>query len=308
MSTTQASGQFQAEVAMTLFAYGRPSDLLRGVVSSDLLYGSRRGEFSGSSIDDLHLWVITKRADPSKSLEPGDPERVLPTGPVLDLETVREAAKGLLVRELGINFPVRLRPLDYLDNPTRAASERVIAFPFWGVVEINKIASILGGKDQVGLESVNSRESINYFRSNQPSERFDGTSRFGFRVLPDTSRGHIKYLPKDFPEAEKNLALDHDLITFYAWRRLRYAFDAKVDPMRAMGVNPLGSNFRLSELQELFEVSLGEELQRDAFRRAMLEQRNPFIEESGETDSSRQGKPAKVYRLKDWAEPERSRN
>jgi hypothetical protein len=97
-------------------------------------------------------------------------------------------------------------------------------------------------------------------------------------------------------------------MAFYAWRRLRYAFDAKVDPMRILGVNPLGQQFRLSELQELYEVSLGEELQRDAFRRAMLEQKRPFIEESGETDSSRQGKPAKVYRLKSWAEPKRSRN
>jgi hypothetical protein len=37
----------------------------------------------------------------------------------------------------------------------------------------------------------------------------------------------------------------------------------------------------------------------------MLEQTNPYIEESGTTDSSRQGKPAKVYRLKNWAEPGR---
>jgi hypothetical protein len=73
--------------------------------------------------------------------------------------------------------------------------------------------------------------------------------------------------------------------------------------MRELGVNPMGANFRLSELQQLYEVSLGEPLQRDAFRRAMLENKRPFIEESGETDSSRQGKPAKVYRLKSWARP-----
>jgi hypothetical protein len=140
-----------------------------------------------------------------------------------------------------------------------------------------------------------------------PKETFDGRSRFGYRVMPDSSRGHFKYLPKDY-QGRKILGLDHDLITFYAWRRLRYAFDSKVDPMRAMGLNPLGREFRLSDLQELYEVSLGKTQQRDAFRRQMLEQTNPYIEESGTTDSSRQGKPAKVYRLKSWAEPRRSRD
>jgi hypothetical protein len=153
---------------------------------------------------------------------------------------------------------------------------------------------------------VNSRGAIAQIRDRFSDERFDGTSLFGYRIMPDAERGHYKYLPEDF-QGKKILGLDHDLMVFYAWRRLRYAFDAKVDPMRAIGVNPLGDEFRLSELQELYEVSLGETLQRDAFRRAMLDQKRPFIEESGETDSSRQGKPAKVYHLKSWAVPKRSR-
>lgn len=304
MPQPQSNGRIQAEVVISLFTYARLEDLLNGVANSDLLYGA---DLNLTPAEGLNLWVVTKKIGPSQWVENSDPMRVLPTGPVSESQTVVEAAHSLLRNELGIDFPVKLRPLQYFDSPSRGGSERVIAFPFWGVVEISQIAKLLGGIDQVGLETVNSRQSIEDFLELNPSERFDGTSKFGYRVMPDAEREHSKYLPVDF-RGRKVLGLDHDVITFYAWRRLRYAFDPKVDPMRAIGVNPLGHEFRLSELQELYEVSLGEDLQRDAFRRAMLDQKRPFIEESGETDSSRQGKPAKVYRLKSWAEPRRSRN
>ena len=307
MAPNQTEGRFQAEVALTLFGYARPSDLLKGVVNSNLIYGQAGQDFFDGSDEDLHLWVITQKAEPNQRIEASDPERVLPTGPVSEFETVREAAKYLLTKQLGITEPVKLRSLDYLDNPDRAGSERKIAFPFWGVVDISKVAPYLGGTNQVGLQAVNSRGVIAELRDQFPDERFDGRSRFGYRVMPDSERGNYKYLPKDY-QGRKILGMDHDLITFYAWRRLRYAFNAKVDPMRVIGVNPLGKEFRLSDLQELYEVSLGKTQQRDAFRRLMLEQSEPFIEESGETDSSRQGKPAKVYRLKSWAEPRRSRD
>ena len=304
MAQAQSNGQIQAEVVLSLFTYAKLEDLLLGVVNSDLIYGA---DLIDSSDEDLHLWLITKKVGLSQWVDPMDPERVLPTGTVQDYETVAQAAQSLLIRELGIEFPVKLRSLQYFDNPARKGSERVIAFPFWGVVDISQVASLLGGKDQVGLQAVNSRGAIREMRERLSSEKFDGTSLFGYRIMPDAERGHYKYLPEDY-QGRKILGVDHDLMAFYAWRRLRYAFDAKVDPMRILGVNPLGHQFRLSELQELYEVSLGEELQRDAFRRAMLDQKRPFIEESGETDSSRQGKPAKVYRLKSWAEPKRSRN
>ena len=298
----QGNRHIQAEVVVSLFTYARLQDLLRGVVNSDLIRGA---DIYMDSDEGLGLWVITKKVGLSEWIDPSDPERVLPTGKVSDSETVREAAQGLLTRELGIEFPVKLRSLPFMDNPSRGGLERKIAFPFWGVVDITQIASILGGKDQVGLEAVNSRQAIQDIREQMSNERFDGTSHFGYRVIPDAVRGHYKYLPIDYRN-RKVLGIDHDQIVFYAWRRLRYAFDGKVDPMREIGINPMGPNFRLSELQELYEVSLGELLQRDAFRRAMLEQKRPFIEESGQTDSTRQGKPAKVYRLMSWAEPGRS--
>ena len=307
MAPNPTDGRFQAEVVLTLFGYARPSELLRGVVNSNLIYGQAGGDFLDGSDDDLHLWVITQKADPIQRIEVSDPERVLPTGPVSEFETVSEAAITLLTRQLGITDPVKLRSLDYLDNPSRAGSERTIAFPFWAVVDISKVAPFLGGTNQVGLQAVNSRGVIAELRDQFPKESFDGRSRFGYRVVPDSERGNFKYLPKDY-QGRKILGMDHDLITFYAWRRLRYAFNTKVDPMRALGLNPLGKEFRLSDLQELYEVSLGNTQQRDAFRRLMLEHTNPYIEESGETDSSRQGKPAKVYRLKSWAEPRRSRD
>lgn len=300
----QRKGLFQAEVVLNLFTYARPTELLSGQVNKDLLIGDYGDKLFGGSNDDLHLWVVTRNAPIELELDFSGPQRLLPTQPVSEADTVRQAALDLLEFGLGIYSPVKLRALDYLDSPSRAGSERVIAFPFWGVVDINEIAKVLGGSNQVGLEAVNSRGVLSELRDQFESERFDGRSRFGYRVIPDDSRGHQKYLPEQY-RGRKILALDHDLITFYAWRRLRYAFDAKVDPFRILGVNPLGREFRLSDLQDFYEVSLGEHIQRDAFRRAMLDQRRPFIEEIG-TDSSRQGKPAKVFRLHSWAEPSSS--
>jgi hypothetical protein len=108
VAQAQSNGQIQAEVVLSLFTYAKLEDLLLGVVNSDLIYGA---DLIDSSDEDLHLWLITKKVGLSQWVDPMDPERVLPTGTVQDYETVAQAAQSLVIRELGNEFPVKLRSL-----------------------------------------------------------------------------------------------------------------------------------------------------------------------------------------------------
>jgi hypothetical protein len=64
---------------------------------------------------------------------------------------------------------------------------------------------------------------------------------------------HIKHLTMDTPEG-RILGFDHDDMVFYAWRQLRRAFNSRLDPFRYLAINPLGDEFRISDLQEFQEV------------------------------------------------------
>jgi hypothetical protein len=134
-------------------------------------------------------------------------------------------------------------------------------------------------------------------RENGTLDSFDGVSRFGNRKMPDAKRkvGHDKTLTSQ-TKSGRILGLDHDDMVFYAWRQLRHAFDGRLDPFRYLGINPLGEEFRLSDLQEFTEVCRGERVQRDAFRRMMLAD-SSYLNSTGRTDSKRPGKPANLYSL-----------
>jgi hypothetical protein len=164
------------------------------------------------------------------------------------------------------------------------------------MVDFEHIRKYLGGREQIGLELVNSSHYMDVFEKEIGSlEQFDGVCRFGNRTMPSPSafRGHRKTLTTNLPEG-RILGLDHDDIVFYAWRKLRHAFSGRLDPFQFLGLNPLGSEFRLSELQDFTEVCRGERIQRDLFRRQMQSQET-FLLETGKTDRSRAGKPAKLY-------------
>jgi hypothetical protein len=115
--------------------------------------------------------------------------------------------------------------------------------------------------------------------------------------MPDAKQkvGHDKTLTSQ-TKSGRILGLDHDDMVFYAWRQLRHAFDGRLDPFRYLGINPLGEEFRLSDLQEFTEVCRGERVQRDAFRRMMLAD-SSYLNSTGRTDSKRPGKPANLYSL-----------
>jgi ADP-ribose pyrophosphatase YjhB (NUDIX family) len=225
----------------------------------------------------------------------GEKDRKLPGGFVEGNERIAEAGQRIMREVLGLYAPVRLREVGTFDSPDRDLNARVISIPYWGFVRFQDLLKVLGGRDQVGLELVNSKGTINDFaEENDGLSEFDGVSRFGYRMKPTAKRGHVKQLPSDF--GMRLLEQDHDEIIFYAWRKLRHAFTGRLDPFRYLGVKALGEEFRLSDLQEFQDVVCGITTHRDQFRRQMLSN-DSFIIETAKQDSSRQGKPAMLYTL-----------
>ena len=230
--------------------------------------------------------------------------RSLPGGFIEPNERISEAAKRVLRERIGLDLRVPLREVGTFDDPKRDSSQRTISFSYWAMADFEEVRKLLGGKDRVGLELVNSSGYMQRFeRENGPLEKFDGVSRFGYRTMPkySPSRRHEKHVPAH--DGKQLLSLDHDLIVFYAWRKLRHAFTGKLDPFNYLGINPLGEAFRLSDLQEFQEVCRGEVVQRDLFRRNMINE-DSFIAQTNMRDSSRPGKPANLYTLQsppsDW--------
>jgi ADP-ribose pyrophosphatase YjhB (NUDIX family) len=241
-----------------------------------------RGEDSG-----LSLFVVTKESDFGRSL---------PGSAVGPNERVADAAERVVREDLGIRHPVRLREVGFFDEPGRNPAENSISFAYWGFVAFSDLHKMLGGRDQVGLELVNSKSFMtSYAQEHGGFQEFDGISRFGLRQKPNRARGHKRVSSADV-SGRKILGLDHDDIVFYAWRKLRYAFKGQLDPFRFLGVKALGEEFRLSDLQEFQDVARGTATPRDAFRREMLGD-DSFLEPIGKFDSSRPGKPAALYTI-----------
>lgn len=242
---------------------------------------------------------VTETTEPGLSLfvltMQGKTGRVLPRGFVEGHERISEAGQRIMKQELGIQVPVRLREVGTFDQIDRDPVARVISLPSWGFIRFQDLIKVLGGRDQVGLEMVNSRDFVSEFsREHEGLSEFDGVSRFGFRFKPTSKRGHVKQITADF--GKRILDFDHDEIVFYAWRKMRYAFNGRIDPFRYLGVKALGDEFRMSDLQEFQDVICGISTHRDQFRRQMLSE-NSFIIETNKQDSSRQGKPATLYTL-----------
>jgi ADP-ribose pyrophosphatase YjhB (NUDIX family) len=254
--------------------------------------------------DGLSLFVITIPAD--EQLYPmARGRRVLPGGYLGKKESLEEASHRILKDRLGLSLKTKIRQLGIFDDPKRDPNDRVLSFAYWGMVNFEDIRKYLGGKEQVGLELVSSHHYMDIFERETGSlENYDGVCRFGNRRMPNAAKriGHNKTLTKD-TKAGRILGLDHDEMVFYAWRQLRHAFDGRLDPFRYLGINPLGDEFRLSDLQDFTEACRGERVQRDLFRRQMTNFDSSFIMSSGRTDSSRPGKPANLYSLSAPPEP-----
>ena len=165
------------------------------------------------------------------------------------------------------------------------------------MVNFEELRKFLGGRDQVGLELVSSAVALEGFSRTESLDRFDGISRFGYRLMPSAKNGitHAKTLTQDMPYG-RILEHDYDDMVFYAWRDLRHAFDSKLDPFNYLSINPLGDEFRISDLLEFHEICLGQKLGRDAFRRSIISDKS-YLKRTMQTDSDRPGKPANLYSL-----------
>ena len=260
-------------------------------------YAGQKGSYG------LSLFAVTVPADPA--LYPhAIGQRVLPGGYLGKSESLEQASHRIAQDRLGLSLKTKIRQLGIFDDPKRDPNDRVLSFAYWGMVNFEDIRKYLGGKERVGLELVCSQLFMDKFeRENGSLDLFDGVSRFGNRKMPDAKRkvGHDKTLTSQ-TKSGRILGLDHDDMIFYAWRQLRHAFDGRLDPFRYLGINPLGEEFRLSDLQEFTEVCRGERVQRDAFRRMMLAETS-YLSSTGRTDSKRPGKPANLYELSAPPEP-----
>jgi 8-oxo-dGTP diphosphatase len=90
-----------------------------------------------------------------------------------------------------------------------------------------------------------------------------------------------------------SLAFDHQEIVAYALRRLRYKLE-----YTAVGFELLPETFTLTELQQTYEIILGEELDKRNFRRRILE---AGIIEATPHKRTGEGRPARLYRYRDDA-------
>jgi ADP-ribose pyrophosphatase YjhB (NUDIX family) len=254
------------------------------------------GAYKPDLHDGLSLFVVTIPAD--LDLYPNlKGKRVLPGGYLGKNETLASASNRIAQERLGLSLKTKIRQLGTFDEPERDPRGRILSFAYWAMIDFAEIRKYLGGRDQIGLELVNSHEYMYSFeRSNQPLYRYDGVCRFGNRTMPSPSsfRGHAKTLTDELPGGPI-LGLDHDLMVFYAWRALRHAFDGRLDPFRYLGLNPIGQEFRISQLQDFTEVCRGETIQRDLFKRQMLSGET-FLLNTGKTDRSKPGKPSNLYK------------
>jgi len=122
-----------------------------------------------------------------------------------------------------------------------------------------------------------------------PNERL--VSVVYFALIPaDAQRqaeGALRWFRVD---ALPDLAHDHAEIVSYALRRLRYKLEYS-----AVGFELLPAEFTLSELQHMYEIILGESLDKRNFRRRILEA--GIIEETNRRTHG-EGRPARLYRYR----------
>lgn len=97
----------------------------------------------------------------------------------------------------------------------------------------------------------------------------------------------------DLPE----LAFDHGEVLDYALKRLRYKLEYTL-----VGFELLPDEFTLTELQQAYELILGEALDKRNFRRKILSA--DVVEETGGRRTDGEGRPATLYRYRPGAAAE----
>lgn len=291
-----------AEIAVnvTLFTLVE-EDRIRSLLGSGLLLSDSPINADASG---MCLWVVTTASKSTTSdILAGGAARQLPETQVLPGERLMDAARRLVWSELGMTTKAPLREIKFFDDPARDPSGNTIAVAFWAIANFDDVLRYLGGKDQVGLELVNSAAFLGKFApsTGDSLDTADGVSRFGFRVQPDQKRGHWRYGSIE-ATGKKHLVKDHDEIVFYGWRKLRAAFTGRLDPFRYLGLNPLGDRFTFGQLQEFADLARGvlsDKNDVDTYRRKFM-QGNTVTELEETAPSKGRGKPSRYLELNDW--------
>ena len=91
----------------------------------------------------------------------------------------------------------------------------------------------------------------------------------------------------ELPDRQRRLPFDHEEIVRHAVDRLRRDYEERPDPHGL-----LDEPFTVLQLRRLHEAVLGEPLQKDTFRRAVL----PGLVRTASVESGSVGRPARRYR------------
>lgn len=120
-----------------------------------------------------------------------------------------------------------------------------------------------------------------------------------FAIIPAGASSHSDSSPRDKDDCQAKwfpvdhlpaLVMDHNEMITYALRRLRYKLE-----YTAVGFQLLPEQFSLSELQQVYEMILGEKLDKRNFRRRILQAE--IIEETPHLRGG-EGRPARLYRYR----------
>lgn len=111
-----------------------------------------------------------------------------------------------------------------------------------------------------------------------------------FALVPFNARQEMGKMRWFRVDALPPLAFDHAAIVAYALRRLRYKLEYS-----AVGFQLLPDEFTLSELQHIYEIILGERLDKRNFRRRILQA--GVIEPTARFRTG-EGRPARLYRYR----------
>lgn len=114
------------------------------------------------------------------------------------------------------------------------------------------------------------------------------------KLFGDVSSEEVRWVPVSKVRDRYKLAFDHQQIVDRAWARLKN----KVQ-YTSLPINLLPAEFTLTDLQKIFEIILGEAVEKKSFRRRINDA--GIIEETGgmRTGSNR---PAKLFRVKKGGE------
>jgi 8-oxo-dGTP diphosphatase len=189
----------------------------------------------------------------------------LPGGFVRMQESLDDAAARVVEAKAGLSG-MFLEQLFTFGDPRRDPRTRVITIAYYALVDAARLAGILHGKSSLPACLA--------------ALRVPWTGERGGPVQTFDDRG-----------SELPLAFDHAEILGLAVKRLRGKLD-----YAPIGFELLPRKFTLRQLQSVHETILGRRLNKDSFRRRMLD--SGLIAATGEREGDVGHRPAELYRFK----------